>query len=196
MSMDYKAKYKEMRAQLIKSSDLAFRLGYEQGMKDAQVEAMQMQMEQQAQQMAAQQAAMQGGQPGQEGQPMSEEEAAMQEEQGGMPQDEQGMEQVPMEEEQEMEPGQMTELDSHINELESLVQKGEKPSVVELRKKVTDLSNLRKSQKAKIRSNKPQVASAQKKLVDGILKKWESESKMTAENLEELILKDGLRLNE
>jgi hypothetical protein len=194
--MDYKAKYKEMRAQLIKSSDLAFRLGYEQGMKDAQVENMQMQMEQQAQQMAAQQAAMQDGQPGQEGQLMSEEEAAMQEEQGGMPQDEQGMEPQEMEQDQEMEPGQMTELDSHINELESLVQKGEKPSVVELRKKVTDLSNLRKSQKAKIRSNKPQVASAQKKLVDGILKKWESESKMTAENLEELILKDGLRLNE
>jgi len=196
MSMDYKAKYKEMRAQLIKSSDLAFRLGYEQGMKDAQVENMQMQMQQQAEQMAQQAAMMQGGQPGQEGQPMSEEEAAMQE-QGGMPQDEQGMEQAPMEEEgQEMEPGQMTELDSHINELENLVQKGEKPSVVELRKKVTDLSNLRKSQKAKVRSNKPQVASAQKKLVDGILKKWESESKMTAENLEELILKDGLRLNE
>lgn len=192
MSMDYKAKYKEMRAQLIKSSDLAFRLGYEQGMKDAQVENMQMQMQQQAQQMAQQAAMMQGGQPGQEGQPMSEEEAAMQE-QGGMPQDEQGMEQAPMEEEQEMEPGQGTELDNHINELESLVAKGEKPTVTDLRKAVEALSNVRKNQKAKMKANKPAVATAQKKLVDSILGKWEKESKMTAENLEELIATEGLK---
>jgi hypothetical protein len=192
MSMDYKAKYKEMRAQLIKSSDLAFRLGYEQGMKDAQVENMQMQMEQQAQQMAQQAAMMQGGQPGQEGQPMSEEEAAMQE-QGGAPQDEQGMEQAQMEEEQEMEPGQGTELDNHINELESLVAKGEKPTVTDLRKAVEALSNVRKNQKAKMKANKPAVATAQKKLVDNILGKWERESKMTAENLEELIATEGLK---
>ncbi len=170
MSLDYRAKYKEMRAQLIKSSDLAFRLGYEQGMKDAQVENMQMQMQQQAQQMAQQAAMMQGGQPGQEGQPMSEEEAAMQE-QGGMPQDEQGMERAPMEEEQEMEPGQGTELDNHINELESLVAKGEKPTVTDLRKAVEALSNVRKNQKAKMKANKPAVATAQKKLVDSILGK-------------------------
>jgi hypothetical protein len=193
MALDYRAKYKEMRAQLIKSSDLAFRLGYEQGMKDAQVENMQMQMQQQAEQAAQQAAMMQGGQPGQEGEPMSEEEAAMQE-QGGAPQDEQGMEQAPMEDEQEMVQGQGTELDNHINELESLVAKGQKPTVTDLRKAVEALSDLRKNQKSKMKANKPAVASAQKKLVDNILGKWERESKMTAENLEELIATEGLKL--
>jgi NADH dehydrogenase/NADH:ubiquinone oxidoreductase subunit G len=193
MALDYRAKYKEMRAQLIKSSDLAFRLGYEQGMKDAQVENMQMQMQQQAEQAAQQAAMMQGGQPGQEGEPMSEEEAAMQE-QGGAPQDEQDMEQAPMEDEQEMVQGQGTELDNHINELESLVAKGQKPTVTDLRKAVEALSDLRKNQKSKMKANKPAVASAQKKLVDNILGKWERESKMTAENLEELIATEGLKL--
>lgn len=197
MSLDYKAKYKELKAQMLRSTDLAYRLGYEQGTKDAQMENMQMQMQQQQQMMAQQAAMAQGAQPGQEGQPMSEEEAAMQQE-GAMPMEgeEEGpeMAQAPVDEGEEMEPGQVSELDNYINELESLVAKGEKPSVVELRKRVTDLANLRKSQKAKMKANRPQIVSAQKKLVDSILKKWENESKMTAENLENLINTEGLKL--
>jgi flagellar biosynthesis/type III secretory pathway protein FliH len=39
MSLDYKAKYKELKSQLLRSTDVAYRLGYEQGMKEAQQQA-------------------------------------------------------------------------------------------------------------------------------------------------------------
>ena len=93
-----------------------------------------------------------------------------------------------------MAPGQATELDQYINELEELVAKGEKPTVTDLRKTVTALADLRKSQKLKMKENKPAVISAQKSMVDNILKKWESELKLTSENLEERIKKEGLKL--
>lgn len=49
--IDYKDKYLDLRDKFLKSTDVAFRLGYEQGLKDAQQQQAQMQVQQQ-QQMA------------------------------------------------------------------------------------------------------------------------------------------------
>jgi hypothetical protein len=68
--IDYKKKYMDLRAQMVSSMDLAFRMGYEQGSKEAQMQAAQQQAMAQ-QQMAAQQ---QPGQPGAGQQPGQAEE--------------------------------------------------------------------------------------------------------------------------
>lgn len=207
MSADYKSKFKEMRAKLLESTDMAYRLGFEDGLKQAATENAQMQVQQMQQQMAG----MQGqqidpatGQPIQDpnqqidpatGQPMQQDPNAM----GGQPpmgpdgmpmQDPSMMQGQPMEE----EGGPQTELDGYINELEELVSKGQKPTVTDLRKAVTALADLRKSQKMRMKINKPKEISAQKSMVDNILKKWEKESKLTADNLEDKIRTEGLKL--
>lgn len=192
MSLDYRAKYKELKAKLIESTDVAYRLGFEAGLKQAMQDQAQMQI-QQAQQQAMQMQAMMGG-----GQEMSPEQQAQMQDSGDMPASEA---QMPMQDQmqdmemQDEQAGSGSELDQYINELEGLVAKGQKPNVLDLRKVVTELADLRKNQKAKMKENKPQVISAQKKLVDNILKKWELESKMTVDNLEDTIKEFGLKLD-
>lgn len=204
MSADFKVKYKELRAKVLESNDMSYRLGFEAGLKQAAQDNAQMQIQQLTQQAAA----MQGQQidpatgqpvpgaqeqPGEQqvdenGQPIDPtmQDASM----GGQPMQDAGG-QPPME---EMAPGQGTELDMYINELEELVAKGEKPTVTDLRKAVTALADVRKAQKLKMKENKPAVISAQKSMVDNILKGWAKESTLTADNLEERIKSEGLKL--
>jgi hypothetical protein len=182
--LDYKQKYKELRAKLLESTDVAYRLGFEEGLKEGELLA---QQQMQQQQMAMQQAAMQGGgqiDP-QTGEPLPPEEGGgemppeMAAQEGGVPPEMMGEEAG-------------SELDQHIGELEGLVSKGEKPTVLAMRETVAKLTDLRKSQKEQIKKKGPQIASAQKKLVDGILKKWEKEANepKAKENIEQ-ILKDS-----
>lgn len=181
MALDYKSKYKEMRMKLLESTDMAYRLGYEAGMREAQTQAMGQQLEQaNAQMMQAQQ----GMQMDENGNPI---DPSMQDPNAQVMQD-------PSMQGQEASPEQMSELDRHINELEQLVAKGQKPTVMDLRKTVNELSNLRKSQKTKVKENVEEIASSQKKLVDGILSKWEKEAKMTSQNIEHVISTQGLKL--
>jgi hypothetical protein len=196
MAADYKVKYLDIRAKLKEATDVAYRLGYERGMKDG---TQQMQMQQMQQQMQQQAAMMQGGMPGQSGQPGMEEGGPPQEEgmpqEGGAPQ-EGGPPQeggAPPPEEMGDEAGG-SELDQHINELQGLVQKGEKPSVLDIRKAVQALAGLRKNQKNVWQQKAEKIIPAQKKVVDNILKKWESESKKPSEGLEELIKQHGLKV--
>lgn len=200
MSIDFKQRYKELKSKTLEATNLAYRLGMEAGLQQAAMENAQMQVQQMQQQQAAMQGQqidpatgqpIQGGQVDQNGQPMPdqmggqpmspEEQMAMQDQQGD-----------PMEE--EMDQGQGSELDMLVNELEELVSKGEKPTVTELRKKVTAISDLRKSQKMKMKEIKPREVSAQKNMVDNILKKWAKESTLTADNLEDRIKEEGLKL--
>lgn len=195
MAADYKQKYFNLRTKMLESSDVAFRLGYEQGMQDAMMQQMQQQMQMmQQQQMAAEQSAAQGGAvdengnpiegaeqgtPITEGSPDQQLEAAA----GGSPIEES----VDSGESNEMDSGVGSELDDHISELEGLVAKGEKPSVLEMRKAVEKIANLRKSQKQKLNSKMKAVESSQKKLVDNILKKWEDEAKGASSEIEDII---------
>jgi hypothetical protein len=187
MSLDYKSKYIELRSKFIKTSERFYRLGMEEGLKQGQLQAQQeqMAMQQQQQEMMAQGVDPETGQPMQppmdeNGMPMEDQQAEMMQEDPEMMQEEQG-----------------SELDQHISELENLVKKGEKPGVVELRKAVKTITDLRKSQKAKMASNHKEVInSKQKDLVDNILKKWEKEanSDSISNNLEEIISSEGFKV--
>lgn len=186
---DYKSKYLNMRAKMMEVADVSFRLGYEQGARDSEMRQMQQQMQQQQmmqEQAMAQQAQMAG----------SPEEQAMMEaqQQEELPP---GQE-APMSQEEEMVdvPSGPSELDEKIDELESLVAKGEKPSVVALRKAVEQIAEIRKSQKQKLTSRQQKEVSAQKNFVDSILKKWESESKDLSEDIEDIIKQHGFKIGE
>lgn len=202
--VDYRMKYKEMKAKMLESIDVSYRLGYEQGYKEATQEAQVAQMQQQMQQAQMMQQATMGGQqdPSAMGQEVSPDQQAemmgqgaspeaqggMSEVQGGIPQM-QGQEVNP---EEGMEGDQANELDQYLAELESMVAKGEKPNVLDLRKKVTEMSNLRKAQKDKMKSNRQQVVSAQKSIVDGLIKKWTAKTDETSEDIEKLIREKGI----
>ena len=179
----------DLKQKFMDATDTAYRLGYEQGAKETQ-------MEMQAQQMAeqqAQQAAMQGAAGvDEQGNPVDEMGNPIDPNQ--MPQD--GQEQMGDEMPADVDPEVSAQLDDHINELESLVAKGEKPSIKDMRKVVEGLSTLRKSQKQKLNKKIEKRTSAQKNLVDNILAKWEKDSKDATEDLEKQILKDGLKLED
>lgn len=191
MSADYKSKYLNIRAKLAEASDVAFRLGYEQGMKDAMMQQAQQQVQQMQQEQAMQEQAMMQAQQGQPGM-SAEEQAAMEADspESGAPMEEE----MPTAEEQGGNMG--SELDQHIEELQGLVAKGEKPSVLSMRKAVEELASLRKSQKEKMSRKMSENASSQKKFVDNILKKWEEESKEISGDLEDILKQHDIQVEE
>ena len=186
--IDYKRKYKELRSKMIESVDVAYRLGYEEGMKEGQMQAQQQQMEQQMaqQQMEQQMAQQQMGQE-QAGQEVPPEAMLEQSGQEVPPEAmlEQSGQEAPPEELADQQ--NSSDLDDHIQELESLVQKGEKPSVLSMRDAVNKLAELRKNQKESFKKKQSQIQSSQKKLVDGILKKWEKDVNEGEDELERII---------
>lgn len=121
-NQDYKLKYQDLKLKFLDAVDVSFRLGFEAGAQNAQV-----QQAQQAEQ-AAQQAAMgqQPGQPGQEGQDPNAAPG------------------------QEMAPGQDgSELDQHIGQLESMLQKTEanSESYASLKKSLDGIKSFQSSLK-------------------------------------------------
>lgn len=97
-NQDWKLKYQDLKLKFMDAVDVSFRLGMEQGLQQAQ---MQQAQQQQADAQAAQQAAMgqQPGQPGQEGQDMNSPESP-----------------------------DGSELDSHIGQLEGMLNKSKQDS--------------------------------------------------------------------
>lgn len=203
MAADWKMKYQEIRGKLKEATDVAWRLGYERGMKDGNQQAQMQQMAQMQQQQAAM---MGGGQPGQPGAPGQDPMAggdpmAQGADVSGMPPGAEGGEegQDPMMgagAPEEGAEGVGSELDSHINELQSLVSKGQKPSVVDIRKVVDSLAGIRKSQKNSWAKKVEKIVPAQKKVVDSILQKWEKEAKKPSTELEAIIQEHGLKIEE
>jgi Tfp pilus assembly protein FimV len=193
----YKQKYMSLKQRYQTDLDAAFRIGYEQGAKEAQLEAQMQQMQMQQQQMAAQQQAMaqqqmaaQGGDPSQ----MSPEDQAMMEAQGA----EGGEGQMPPEAAEAMpeEMAQSGELDSKIAELEDLLAKGNKPNILTLRKAVVELSTLRKTQLESLNKKTKKIETKQRSVVKNILKKWQEESKSVTEDLDKILENEGLKLGE
>lgn len=184
----YKAKYHEIRSKLISATDVAYRLGYEQGLKEGEQAA---QRVQEQEQMAMEQAALAGqGMPGEAGMEGGIDAAA------GASDPEQSPTEEAIDDAEMMNAAQGgTELDQHIDELESLVAKGEKPKVTDIRKAVEALSSVRKSYKEKTKKRQKKVVSAQKQFVDNILKSWDTEQKEVAENLEDIIKEHGLKID-
>jgi len=188
MSVDYKIKYIDIRAKFIEAVDVAYRQGYEEGLKEGQQAAQEQMMQQQQEQQMQQEAMMQGGQPGEEGMPpeaMGDEAMAQgAEAPADMPPEAMGGEE------------EGDELDQHISELQDLVAKGEKPSVLLMRKAVEGLADLRKNQKNSYYKKRRKSISAQKSFVDSIVKSFDEEKKSTTDNLEDIIKEHGLQIEE
>ena len=189
MSVDYRTKYLDIRAKLKEATDVSYRLGYEKGLKEGTQAAAMQQMQQQAQMQQAMMGGGGGGEMPPGGDPM---QGGGEMPPGGDPM--QGGGEMPPE---EMGDGQgASELDQHIGELESLVAKGEKPSVLDLRKAVQALAVVRKNQKNAWAKKTEKIIPAQKKVVDSILAKWEQESKKPSEKIEEIIKEHGLKIED
>lgn len=198
--INYKQKYQELKQKFKDSVDTAFRLGYEQGQNDAQMQQMQDQM---AQQAALEQAAAAGqGQPGQPGQPGAEDGAPQEGGQPGDPAAQGG-----------------SELDQHISQLEGMLAKSEltgedlatlKKSVdaiklgIELRKSDVAVKSIAKALKtpkkfelsktASINMNDSAKAAVtmQEKIVTDIMKAWESEETGAVGGIKDILAKEGL----
>lgn len=188
--IDYRSKYIELKSKFMNTVDLSWRLGYEQGLKDAQME--QMQQQAQADAMAAQQPQ----QPGQEGEqvPQDQEQAAMQQD------------------------TQDDELGQHIEKLENMLGKSEISSLEleNLKKTLNDIRslqtqiNLTKSMESirglklnkslvlspKTEANLSEPAkkalSLQQKIVEDVFKKWETDSSKTASGISSILSVEGL----
>ena|ERR1035437_6482099 len=100
-NQDYKLKYQDLKLKFMDAVDVSFRLGMEQGMQQAQMQQMQQQADQQAQQEAAMAGQDPNAQPGQEGQDPNAQPGQDPSAQNG------------------------SELDQHIGQLESMLQKFE-----------------------------------------------------------------------
>jgi hypothetical protein len=211
METSYKAKYQQLKLQYMHSVDVAFRLGYEQGAKEAQMDQM-MQQQQEQQAMEQEQAAAMGD-PSQGGAPQEAAEA------GQEPQV-QGQEQM----EPASEHPDGSELDQHIAKLEGMLGKSEPE---EMAKALHELKSFRKSQLQAIElkksyeaingiskalhkpafklsrqashnmnSNAKTAVSLQHKIVDDVMKKWEEEEHKAAKNIHQIISVEGLTKKE
>lgn len=142
--IDWKSKYKELHSKYMNALDVSFRLGFQEGQRQAEMEMLQQQVaDMQQQAAAAEEAAMMG----EEGQLPPEEGGMPMEGEEGLPMEEmaeEGMEEMPMEE--------GDELDQSIDELEGFVKK-EKFDALKLMKKLhksePKSSNEEKSEKQK-----------------------------------------------
>lgn len=217
MEQTYKAKYFQLKMQYMNAVDTAFRLGFEQGKQQAELDQV-AQQQQQAQEMAmqAQNQAMGGGPPGAEGADPAAAQANGQETQVA------GSE--------EMEPSSEhpdgSELDQHIAKLESLLGKSE-VSPEDLHKAVHELKSLRKSQVLAIElkksseaikgiatalhkpgfklsvqashnmnDNAKRAVTLQHRIVDDIMNKWEEEETKAVKGIHEIIQIEGLTKKE
>ncbi len=211
--INYKNKYIELRSKYMNDLDMAFRLGMEQGMQQAQNDqAAQAQAEQQQlDQMAAGGAPGQPGQPGQEGNAPGQPQPGQ--EQLGQPGQEAQPGQDPM-------AGQPTELDQHISKLEGMIAKSEDQ---ELKNTLQGLVSLRKSELQKIQFSKSEqaikgivkalhkptfkmgavavnnlstsaklAASAQHKIVNEVMEKFEVEEKRASAGIKDILNLEGL----
>jgi len=156
---DWKSKYYELRSRHINAMDISFRLGFQEGLKAAEIQSMQMQL-QQAQQAAA--AGMSGGgemPPEAMGGEMPPEAMG-----GEMPPEAMGGEMPPEAMGGEEEP-EGSELDSSIAELEKLVSKNEKIDFSKMLKSLHKSNNVKK--------NISELSEKHQK-IDQIIKKWDT----------------------
>jgi hypothetical protein len=177
--MDYKAKYLELRTKLIESTDLAYRLGYEQGFEKGQSSQQQMQQQQvdefgnpiqQNNGFGSEQPQIVNGQESkfktEEKSPFDVDNSTALNMDGTM--------------------GGGSELDQHIDQLEGLVKKGERPTLLEIRSVVGKISDLRKNQKNIVERAEGSVA-WQKEIINNLINNMDKKTETTLEGLEKII---------
>jgi hypothetical protein len=193
--INYKQRYDDLKIKFLRSTDVAWRLGYAQALKDSQLKQMQQQLQQAQQQaQAAQQSAMmqsQGGQNGEQpevgadGQPIQD-DAQFQSQQDGT--DENGA--------QAAQPPQANdELGAGIDELESAMGKAELSDEdrSKLQKALSAIKSFSPRVSANLDDNSKKTHTMQQKIVDNILSKWDNESKKSTNNIMDIIGTEGDR---
>jgi len=154
--VNWKSKYEELRSKYMNAIDVSFRLGVEEGARNAEMEALQQQVAQMEEQAAMdQEAAMMGG-----------EEEMMPEEMMG----EEGMEEEMPEE--ELPPEEGDDLGGAIDELEDYVKNEGKINATDL---------LKSFHKSQIKEEDKKDKSKSSKKIKSLLKKWDNEEE-TEEN--------------
>jgi hypothetical protein len=162
--IDYKKRYDDLKIKFLRSTDIAWRQGYQQGMKDAQLDVLRQSQAQAAANPGMPQA-MAGG-PG--GDPNAQ----------GISPDAEGVQSMPNDlQPQEGAAGEGgDEMDQSIAELESLVNKSENPSLM---KALVALKSLPRKQ-TKTHTSHGQV-------VSDILDKWDNKDKKVEKSILDII---------
>ena len=190
-AIDYKSKYENLKAKYMNTVDTVWRLGYEQGLKDAQAEQAQMQ---------AQAAQAQPGM-GQEGAPQDESQT----QEGQMPKD-QGASGDPKEDElgehieklesmlgkSEISAGEIAEIKKTLNDIKSL------QTSINLAKSMENVKNVKMSPKLKANLSIPvqKSISMQEKIITDIFKKWDSSKEATVSEISGILNVQGLTKKE
>jgi hypothetical protein len=198
--VDYRAKYMDLKTKYMETCDLSWRLGYEQGLRDAQLDQAAQQQAQADQMAMAANGQPQAGQSGEEGAPGEEQE------QPGQP--------------QSQNPNG-DELDSHIARLESMLGKGELVSadLGDLKKTLSDIRSLqvqinltksmasikntrmaplKKSQvlSPRVQANLPEPAkkalSLQENIVKNVFDKWAKDESQATSEIGSILNVDGI----
>lgn len=155
---NWKLKYDELKAKYMKTIDLAYRLGVEEGMKQGQLDSANQQLQQaQADKQNMMPGGAQPGQPNNNGAPGTPDQGAAPDRSGApsiQPEAVEPVQPVPM---TESENPAGSELDQHISTLESMLSKSETDpadmiatvhKITALRKAMVEQSELRKSARA------------------------------------------------
>lgn len=199
-AINYKSKYLELRSKYIADLDMAFRLGVEEGAKQAQQQQA-MDAQAQAQEMEMQQQNIDAG--GQEIQPNQPEQP--------------GQEGAPS-----IDPSNQggSELDQHISKLEGMLGSNPEP---EIQKSLQTIISLRKSEKQAIEMKKSELAikgiaralhkpafkigvqashnltdtakkavSLQHKIVNDVMKAWKEEESKASKDIKNILDVEGL----
>lgn len=202
---NWKSKYQDLKMKFMNAVDTSFRIGYEQGAKEAQAQA---QADQAAQAQAQAQQAQQQGMPGEEGEGQEEAQS-----QGDAPQD--GNAPAPGGPPQA---GGGSELDQHINTLESMVAKSELSAgdLQEIKKSLDGLKAIQQDKLAKAaikdiakalnRPNKvwsPQAkanlnpsakaaVSMQERVITDVMKSWDEEATRAGKDILSVLASEGI----
>lgn len=179
---DYKLKYQELKATYMSSVDTAYRLGFQDGQKQAQQD--------QVQQQAAD-AQAQAQQQGMNSPNMQAANAESQTPESGQD--------TPDQNPKSGENPMGSELDNHIAELEGMIAKSEL-NPVELNKAIANIKKLQSNKpptlNIRAQKNLPQhskeALTQQHKLVGDIMAKWEQQEKQTSETIVEKLKRLGV----
>lgn len=195
--IDYKSKYMNLKAKFMNTTDLAWRLGYEQGLKDAQLDQLQQQQMQNDAMAQSQAGASQLGQESADPTKPEEQPTPISQNPNG------------------------DELDQHINKLESMLGKSEISSleIQDLKKTLSDIRSLQvqinltkslegikntklaKSQapfkltpklEANLTPPAQKALTLQHKIVGDIFKKWSNDESKTSNEISSILDLEGI----
>ena len=184
--VDYKKRYDDLKLKFLRSLDISWRLGYEQGLKDSQIEQMNQQMNQQN--MMAQ------GQPQQDQYSAQQEQYSAQQGQdgqdGGVPSEQDVLGHT--DEGQNVQENQ-DEMGGHLDELEAAIGKSElsPKDVNKLQKAIATLKAFSQRVSDNLPENSKKTHSLQQKIVENILDKWDNESKKSGGKILDIIGTEG-----